>query len=320
MKYIDREGYTEAIEIDGETFDFEDDNLVTIPSKVLANISTNELRDSIEINVCERIVDNIIQISSVPYSLKKIGNNKIRVSVDETGTRKYWDGDVGFKLYMETKKSVIQDRQNEVSDIELDEYKDEGNWIAFQYHFDVDADTLGAAIQHAEQIIQEIEGATDLTLGSPFKKIENASNEADFTISIFIPLLRKLGFSNVKYNHGKREYGKDVVFARKTEFDDLEYWGAQAKFGNISGGARSDINEIISQAEDAFRMPFYDVYSRTKQRISKLVIVTSGKFTENAVEKICEGIERHSLKNNMIFIDGDRVETLTEKFKKYENI
>lgn len=316
MKYIEAEDYIEAIEIDGETFDFEDDNLVTIPSKVLADVKTNDLRDDTEINVCEQILDNVVHISSAPYCLKKIGDNKVRVSVDETGTRKYWDGEVGFKLYMETKKSIVQDRQKEVNDITLDDYDDEGNWISLQYHFDVDADNLGAAIQHAEQIIQEIEGATDLTLGSPFKRIENATNEADFTISIFIPLLRKLGFTNVKYNHGKREFGKDVVFARKTEFDDLEYWGAQAKFGDISGGATSDINTIINQAEDAFRMPFYDVYSRTKQRISKLVIVTSGKFTNNAVEKICEGIERHSLKNNMIFIDGDKIDTLTEKFTK----
>ncbi len=316
MRYIESDDSLEAIEIDGQTFDFEEENLVTIPHKVLENIKTNDLRDDIEINVCEQIIDNVIHISSSPFSLKKIGDNMVRVSVDETGTRKYWDGEVGFKLYMETKKSIVQDRQKEVKDISFDEYEDEGNWITLQYHFDLNIDTLGTAIKHAEQIIQEIEGATDLTLGSPFKKIENTHNEADFTISIFIPLLRKLGFSNVKYNHGKREYGKDVVFARKTEFDDLEYWGAQAKYGDISGGASSDINNIISQAEDAFKMPFYDVYSRTKQRISKLVIVTSGKFTENAVEKICEGIERHSLKNNMIFIDGDKIETLIEKFIK----
>lgn len=316
MNYIDGEDFTEAIEIDGQVFEFENDNYVTIPSKVLQNVSTAELREETEISVCDQIIEEVIHISSVPYTLQKIGENKIRVNVDETGTRKYWDGDVGFKLYMETKKSVIEDRQNQINDVCFDNFEDQGDWITLQYHFDIDAENLGIATQYAEQIIQEIEGATDLTLGNPFKKIEDAKNEADFTISIFIPLLRKLGFSNVKYNHGKREYGKDVVFARKTEFDELEYWGAQAKFGNISGGTNSDITEIINQAEDAFKMPFYDVYSRTKQRISKLVVVTSGKFTENAVEKICEGIEKHSLKNNMIFIDGDKIETLSENFRK----
>ena len=316
IKYIEEEGYLESIIIDGQTFDFEDENSVTIPSKVLADIKTNDLKGDVAISVCEQILDNVIHISSSPYSIQKIENNKIQIHVDETGTRKYWDGEVGYKLYMETKKTIIQDRQKEIQDVELDNFEDDGAWISLQYHFDIESETLGSAIQHAEQIIQEIEGATDLILGNPFKKIENTNNEADFTISVFIPLLRKLGFSNVKYNHGKREYGKDVVFARKTELDDMEYWGAQVKFGNISGGAHSDINTILSQSEDAFRMPFYDVYSRTKQRISKLVIVTSGKFTENAVEKICEGIEKHSLKNNMIFIDSDKIDTLIEKFKK----
>ena len=155
-----------------------------------------------------------------------------------------------------------------------------------------------------------------MALGSPFKKRENAKNEADFTIGVVIPLLRKLGFINVKYNHGKREYGRDIVFARKTEFDDTEYWGSQVKFGNVSGGANSEINMIISQAEDSFKMPFYDVYSRTKQKISKLAIIISGKFKENAVEKICEGIERHSLKNNLIFIDGDKIDILIERIRK----
>lgn len=77
-----------------------------------------------------------------------------------------------------------------------------------------------------------------------------------------MPLFRKLGFVNVKYNHGNKEFGKDVTFARRTEFDEYEYYGVQVKFGDVSGGANGDINELITQAKDAFSMPFYDVYSR----------------------------------------------------------
>ena len=46
----------------------------------------------------------------------------------------------------------------------------------------------------------------------------------------------------------------------------------QVKFGDVSGGANGDINELITQAKDAFSMPFYDVYSRNKVRISKVII------------------------------------------------
>lgn len=64
------------------------------------------------------------------------------------------------------------------------------------------------------------------------------------------------------------------------------------------------------------RPPFsHDIYTRQQQRISKLVIFVSGKFTENAIEKICARIESHSLRNNLVFIDGDKIEILAEKFR-----
>jgi hypothetical protein len=61
-------------------------------------------------------------------------------------------------------------------------------------------------------------------------------------------------------------------------------------------------------------MPFYDLYTKQKQRISKLAIIVSGKFTENAIEKICEKIEGHADHNNVVFIDGEKLKTLTERF------
>lgn len=129
-------------------------------------------------------------------------------------------------------------------------------------------------------------------------------------------MVRKLGFSNVRYNHGRKEYGKDIVFTRRTEFDEYEYWGAQVKFGDVSGGVRSDIDELIGQAVDAYRMPFYDVYTRSKQRISKLIIAISGRYKENAIEKIVEGIESHALRNNLVFIDGEKVSSLIERYRR----
>ena len=63
-------------------------------------------------------------------------------------------------------------------------------------------------------------------------------------------------------------------------------------------------------------MPFYDLYTKQKQRISRLAITLhrSGKFTDNAIEKICEKIESHAVRNNVIFIDGDKLQTLAERF------
>lgn len=314
IKYLkDNEDYLSII-IEDEQFDFEDSNYVTIPAKILENVNVNDIDENIEIHICEKIQDGTIFLGPISYSLTRIGDNKLLISFHDYGNRKYWDGDIGFKLYMETKMKIIQEREKEIKDIRFGEYDDEGNWISIKFYAEIDSFDFITAINQAEQIIEEIEGALNLTLGSYYTKISDTDNEKELTLRVVIPLLRKLGFINIKYNHGKREFGRDIIFARITEFDELEYWGVQLKYGDICGAANSGIDIILSQAESAFSMPFFDVYSRTKQRISKLVIIASGKFTENSVEKICEGIEKFSLKNNLVFMDGDKIETLCEKF------
>jgi hypothetical protein len=73
------------------------------------------------------------------------------------------------------------------------------------------------------------EGAAELWVPA------EAHEEQEFTLRTVLPILRKLGFQNVRYTHGNREFGRDVVFARVTEFQGLEFWGAQVKFGNVAG-------------------------------------------------------------------------------------
>ena len=316
IEYIGEEDYFEEIIIDGQRFEAEDENTFTVPQSLLRGVRLEEINPNITINVCERVEDEIIFITSIPYSIKNLDNTNAEILFEDSGRRKFWDGQVGFKPYMETKRDIILERQQELGDIHLDSYDDDGDYIFINYSITVEAETLGLLIQQAEQIIKEIEGAAELTLGSPFKEVGDAENEADFAISILVPLLRKMGFSDVRYNHGKKEYGKDIIFSRRTEFDEYEYWGVQVKFGDVSGGVNSDIDTLVGQAEDAFKMPFYDVYTRSRQRISKLLIAISGKFTENAVEKICEKIESHPLKNNIVFVDGEKIKTLAEKFRR----
>jgi hypothetical protein len=92
--------------------------------------------------------------------------------------------------------------------------------------------------------------------------------------------------------------------------------GALVKYGNVSGEVNSDIDYIINQLDDAFRIPYYNIYTRRKEKISKLLIAISGRFTENAIEKICEKIEISAIKNNLVFIDGAKIETIAERFRR----
>lgn len=303
-----------SITLNGEQLRTDDGETWFLPKGLVSDTEVNDLPDNAVFEVCSRIDNSVIILDTIPIRIQKIGDKKVRVDFDDSGTRKYWDGTIGFKLYMEAKKAIVEERTTEVGDVSLEHYEDDGAWIHLSYSAEIETDKLDLAIHLAEQIVTEVEGAAEMRLGSELWAPKDAENEKEFTLRIVLPILRKLGFQNVKYNHGKREYGRDVLFARITEFNELEHWAAQVKFGDISGGADGEIDGILGQIDDAFKMPFYDLYTKQKQRISKLAIIISGKFTENAIEKICEKIENHAVSNNLTFIDGEKLKTLAERF------
>jgi hypothetical protein len=61
--------------------------------------------------------------------------------------------------------------------------------------------------------------------------------------------------------------------------------------GNISGKASGEIDTIIGQIDDAFSMPYYDISSRESRYISEFLIIISGRFTDNAKEKISKRLD-----------------------------
>jgi hypothetical protein len=316
IEYEEDCGEIISISINGERIDSDDGDSWNVPRAMLKGIKVSEMPDNIFFSICEKIQEGMIFLDSMPVSISKISDKRLRLSFEDGGTRKYWDGKVGFSHYMETKKDIVTERQKEDGDIKLDSYDDDGAYIFMHFSTEVECEVFDDALQIAEQIANEIEGAAELRLGVELFKVSDAENEKDFTLRVVLPILRKLGFSNVKYNHGKREYGKDIVFSRFTEFEEVEHWAAQVKYGDIRGGANSDIDEIFSQIEDAFKMPFHDLYTKSKVRPSKVCVIISGKFTENAIVKICEKIESHAIRNNLVFIDGERIDTLSERFRR----
>ena len=316
IEYKEENGEIISISLNGEPLDSDNGESWHTPKILLKGIKVNDLPDGVSFALCEKIQEGMIFLDSIPVSLSRIASGRLRLSFEDGGTRKYWDGKVGFSHYMEIKKAIVEERQKEDGDITLDSYDDDGAYIFMHFSTEIDCDTCEEAIQISEQIANEIEGAAEFRLGVEMFRVSEAENQKEFTLRVVLPILRKLGFSNVKYNHGNREYGKDIVFSRLTEFEEVEHWAAQVKFEDIRGGVDSEIDEIFSQIEDAFKMPFYDLYTKTRVRPSKVCVIISGKFTENAIEKICEKIESHAMKNNVLFIDGERIDTLSEKFRR----
>lgn len=307
----------EVLLINDIEVDTDDGEIYYVPKSLLNGIRFDEMPNDITFEICDQVLDNTIYHNDfVPYSIRKADNSKAFVLFNSGGTRKYWDGEVGFKLYMETMRDIIIEREREIGDIHFESFDDDGAHIFLKFSAEIEAETFDTVIDFADQVNREIEGTLEITLGSSFEKINDEDDEKEFTLKILVPLIRKLGFSNVRYNHGEKEFGKDIIFSRRTEFDEFEYWGVQVKTGDISGGANSQVDMIISQIDDAFKMPFYDVYTRQKKRLSKVIIAISGKFTENAIEKICEKIESHAIRNNIVFMDGEKIKTLIERFRR----
>ncbi len=314
-EYQDGSISVQSVTIDGETIDGSGEKSLAVPKAVVNKVLLKDLDARVWLEPADSVSDDLVTLSTVPYRLRAIDAKNAEVVFDEVLRRKLWDGPVGLGRYMETKKAVISDRQKETGDVALGDYDDDGDYISLGYTAKFEGETVGDTIEQAEQLAIEIDGATDIAIGSPFKAVSDCGSEKEFTLGVVIPLLRRLGFANVKYNHGKREYGKDITFARLSEFDEYERWGAQIKQGDVGGGVNSEVDELVAQAEDAFKMPYYDVYTRERARISKMLIVISGRFTENAVEKIVEKIESHALRNNIVFVDGEKIEVLNERFR-----
>ncbi|MBG6233819.1 hypothetical protein IWX76_000374 [Pedobacter sp. CAN_A7] len=116
-------------------------------------------------------------------------------------------------------------------------------------------------------------------------KTDYQNSEILYSKEVIMPLLLKMGFLNISYSHGNREFGKDFVFSATDKFGNFIHYGMQVKAGDINGKVNGQIDQLIGQIDDAFKIPFR-LKTEQLQCISYLYIVISGNFTENAIEKI----------------------------------
>jgi hypothetical protein len=124
-----------------------------------------------------------------------------------------------------------------------------------------------------------------------------------------------MGYIDVRYRHGTKEYGKDFTFSEQTKFGNLRHFGLQAKAGNLRGNVNADIDEIIGQLNDAFSMSYHEISANETRQISTFIVAISGQYTDNAKDKIIQKIPRHFL-GSVYFIDRDKTIELIEKYWK----
>lgn len=165
----------------------------------------------------------------------------------------------------------------------------------------------------AEQINELLE-STRKGLRRNTLKERHFASEKVFCEEILTPLFRHMGFENVIFNHGVREFGKDYILSEITKMNTIRYYGVQVKVGNIKGGVNSQIDNIIYQIKEAFEIPFSFKDEEQKHYISELYIITNGKFTANAKEKIRYKIPK-GIYGAVHFLDQEDIENLIAKYR-----
>ena len=114
-------------------------------------------------------------------------------------------------------------------------------------------------------------------------------NEETLTEEILIPLFSEgMGCKNVTYNHGSLEFGKDIIYCMKDEFDIRKYIGVQVKAKKITA---SDTDMILRQITGAFGKPFTDLGDGKEKDLSRVVLITSHEFTEEAKESLWSSLK-----------------------------
>lgn len=223
---------------------------------------------------------------------------------------KYWEGRWGLATFLD---AIIQQTKYAdaigVADVEL-----ENDWkrLTLQISYGPSLHLKGCIDDASAQINNLIKEAKVSLSGMSWRK-EYESNESLFCTEVLSPLLKRMGFMSVRYRHGTKEYGKDFTFSELTPFRQVRHYGLQAKAGNVSGEVNSAIDKLIGQIKDAFSMPYYDVGSREPKYISVFIIAISGRFTENAKEKIIEKMPK-GLIGSVYFLDREIIVELIEEY------
>lgn len=147
-------------------------------------------------------------------------------------------------------------------------------------------------------------------------RIESLDEDA-FIKHVLVPLLQKMGFESVRAvdSHGRNEFGSDIrPFRQTTQFGTMEYYAVQAKAVQIHGtsSASGNAGELISQATQAFNIPFIDELDSERKKIDKFIIATSKSITPDARRVIEESFEGT---RKLILIDIEKIIDLVKKHR-----
>ncbi|MFC2003213.1 TSCPD domain-containing protein [Chloroflexota bacterium] len=118
--------------------------------------------------------------------------------------------------------------------------------------------------------------------------------EDELRRQVVTPLFEAMKFI-VYDTHGALEFGKDLVIYNRDSTGEIVYSAVQIKIKAIHGRAASsgNIRTVINQCENAFEIPFIDVFDGSQKFVEKVYVVTSGQITPSATNVISYALRKY---------------------------
>ncbi len=151
----------------------------------------------------------------------------------------------------------------------------------------------------------------------------NLLSEDAFRSDVIVPLLRELGYTNVRLHHGPAEYGKDIICQFIAPLS-TEHIAVVAKVGNLTGAAKpktltlrlADVKEQISQA---FSIPIEDATLRSPTNVNRVIVWITGTITNSVHHQVTN--DNGNSYAYVDFIDGSKtIELLDALYPSYWTI
>lgn len=124
---------------------------------------------------------------------------------------------------------------------------------------------------------------------------------------VVIPLLAKMGYREIRYTHGPRELGKDILYLSADPMRGELVQCATVKSKRLTGDVSSHraIREVFYQVEQALTEPFIDTANGRSVSVEHVLVITPFEISQTAIASIC-GKLRDS-ENRITFMDGPKL-------------
>ncbi len=286
------------------TFSNDDDILISLEE--FGNINISEFPN----NFGFFMMKNIPKSNFLITRIDRMDNNlDIEITADSQDfNESLWNPNAYFKRFNKINTEFTIEKIN----ISESDYSS----IILKYTEPIISNTLiSELLVNALNSLYRINHLIELELKGFKWKDEYQKSELLFCNEVLTPLFRKMDLKNLEFTHGIAEHGKDYVFSEYTKFGTLRHSAIQVKAGNLDGKTLSNLREIIAQLEDAFTIPYTQVNEAEKKYIDTFYIITSGKITSIAIEKIKHKIKAE-LRGSVKFLDKNAILNLVEQYWK----